>query len=166
MVPVILIFMIIPFIGVILFLLKSILKLSFSVAKILLVLFAVWIIFGFITGGIQQTLQNIGKPHVSTKEDGSALYLGAFTTGEFDMSPYISDKLASGEINMAFSNVSIKIPANSVLKIEAQAVFCKVEVEGHTQSISYGAKQYVTGTGENIITITLRGAFSTVHVVP
>lgn len=166
MIPVVVILLIIPVIGLILFLLKTILKLSFSVVKILAVLFALWLIYGFITGGIQQTLSNIGKPSITTQEDGSGLYLGAFTKGELDIEPYIQDKNGNVEIDVAFSDVYIKMPENCVLKIEAQAVFCNVEVEGHTQSISYGSKQLVTGTGENIVTIKLLGAFSTVHVIP
>lgn len=166
MIPVIVILLIIPVIGLILFLLKTILKLSFSVVKILAVLFVLWLLYGFITGGIQQTLSNLGKPSITAQEDGSGLYIGAFTKGDLDVSPYIVDKLGNVEIDVAFSDVYIKMPENSVLKIEAQAVFCSVEVEGHKQSISYGSKQFVTGNGENIVTVKLLGAFSTVHVIP
>ena len=70
MIPVIVILLIIPVIGLILFLLKTILKLSFSVVKILVVLFVLWLLYGFITGGIQETLKNIGKPSITTQEDG------------------------------------------------------------------------------------------------
>lgn len=166
MIPVIVILLIIPVIGLILFLLKTILKLSFSVVKILVVLFVLWLLYGFITGGIQETLKNIGKPSITTQEDGSGLYLGAFTKGELDVEPYILDKIGNVEVDVAFSDVYVKMPENCVLKIEAQAVFCNIEVEGHKQSISYGSKQFVTGTGENIVTMKLRSAFSTVHVIP
>jgi len=83
-----------------------------------------------------------------------------------DVEPYIVDKIGNVEVDVAFSDVYVKMPENCVLKIEAQAVFCNVEVEGHKQSISYGSKQFVTGTGENIVTMKLLSAFSTVHVIP
>ena len=166
MIPVIVVLLIIPVIGLILFLLKSILKLSFSVLKILAVLFVLWLIYGFVTGGIQQTLRNIGKPSLSVQEDGTGLYLGVFTKGELDVAPYIRDKQGNAEVNIAFSDVYIQMPENCVLKVEAQAVFCSVEVEGHKQGISYGSKQFVTGNGENIVTVKLLGAFSTVHIIP
>ena len=102
MIPVIVILLIIPVIGLILFLLKTILKLSFSVVKILVVLFVLWLLSWIYYGWHSGNAQNIGKPSITTQEDGSGLYLGAFTKGELDVEPYILDKIGNVEVDVAF----------------------------------------------------------------
>ena len=65
----VLVLMLLPIIGTILWLLKRVLKLSFSVGKILLLLFAIWFVFTAVTGGLSDVFGNISKPKIS-QEDG------------------------------------------------------------------------------------------------
>ena len=76
--------MLLPIIGTILWLLKRVLKLSFSVGKILLLLFAIWFVFTAVTGGLSDVFGNISKPKIS-QEDGKLTYISAFSKTDLDL---------------------------------------------------------------------------------
>ncbi|MFR6344992.1 MAG: hypothetical protein ACLUO4_09430 [Christensenellales bacterium] len=86
MIPVIVVLLIIPVIGLILFLLKSILKLSFSVLKILAVLLVLWLIYGFVTGHTADPAQHRKAKPQRARGRHRAVF-GVFTQGELDVAP-------------------------------------------------------------------------------
>ena len=83
----VLVLMLLPIIGTILWLLKRVLKLSFSVGKILLLLFAIWFVFTAVTGGLSDVFGNISKPKIS-QEDGKLTYISAFSKTDLDLADY------------------------------------------------------------------------------
>ena len=154
-----------PLLGLILFLVKTILKLSFSVGKILLILLAVWLIFGFITGGIQDTLANLGKPYVEQQEDGTVHYTGAFSQGELELSPYTEQsKLVQVDVDCALSSVTIHVPENCVVRLKVQAALCNMEVGTDKQFLFAGQREQVWGTGSTIIELNIRAGVASVRI--
>ncbi len=154
-----------PLLGLILFLVKTILKLSFSVGKILLVLLGVWLIFGFITGGIQETFANLGKPYVEQNEDGTVHYIGAFSKGELELSPYAEQsKLVKADVDCALSSVTIHVPENCVLRLKIQAALCQVDIQGDKEFLWAGQREAVLGAGGTIVEVTVRAGMAGVRI--
>ena len=154
-----------PLLGLVLFLVKTILKLSFSVGKILLILLGIWFIFCFITGGIQQTLANLGKPYVEQKDDGTVHYVGAFSKGELELAPYAEqNKLVQADVDCALSSVTIHVPENCVVRLNIQAALCQVEIEGDKQFLFAGQREEVLGAGGTIVEVTVRAGVASVRI--
>ena len=148
----------IALVSVVMFVLKMVLKLSFSFGKILILLLGVWLIFGFVTGGIQETFDHLGKPYVETREDGSVHYTAAFSTGELDLTDLAdgaSQRLLKAEINAALSKVKIVVPQGCVLKINRKCALVRYGTDEEKGLELWTDEESVIGSGNTIIEIKL-----------
>lgn len=164
MVFVLLALLALPVLGLVLFLVKTLLKLSFSVGKILLVLLILWLIIGVATGGLKQTIDNLGKPYISQDESGLVHYTGAFSVGELDVSQYTSQKLVKVDVNCALSSVTIIVPDDCVVKLKRQSALSKVEIEDRNEFVTFGEEEHVLGSGSTIVELTVRTGLSRVRI--
>ncbi len=155
-----------PLLSLVLFVAKIVLKLSFSVGKVLLVVFVVWLVIGFATGGIQQTLNHLGKPYVSQDEKGVVHYTGAFSTGEMNVGNYTSNKnLIQVEINCAFSKVDIHVPKNCIVKLNGKGLLTQLLIGSSNEFVAFGEKEVVLGTGSTIVELTVNSGISSVRII-
>lgn len=164
MVFVLLALLALPILGLALFLVKTLLKLSFSVGKILLVLLILWLIVGIATGGLKETFDNLGKPYISQDEAGVVHYTGAFSIGELDMSQYTGEKLMKVDVNCALSSVTIIVPDDCVVKLKRQSALSKVEIEDRDEFVAFGEEERVLGSGSTIVELTVRTGLAKVRI--
>ena len=155
-----------PLLSVILFVAKLVLRLSFSVGKILLVLFAAWLVIGFLTGGIQQTMDNLGKPSIKADEQGIVHYIGAFSSGELDLSVYDrGTHHIQAEINCALSKVTIRVPKDCVVKFNGRGLLTQLLIGSNGEFVTFGEKETVLGTGSTLVELTVNSGLSSVCIV-
>ncbi len=155
-----------PLISIVLFIAKIVLKLSFSIGKVLVVLFAIWLIIGFATGGIQDTISHLGKPYVTQDEKGVVHYTGAFSTGEMNVGSYASSSnLIKVEINCALSKVDIHVPKNCIVKLNGKGLLTQLLIGSSNEFVAFGEKEVVLGTGSTIVELTVNSGISIVRIV-
>ncbi|MBE5781459.1 MAG: hypothetical protein E7328_06545 [Clostridiales bacterium] len=154
--------MILPIVATVLWLVKKVLKLSFSVGKILLLLFALWFVFTAVTGGLSDVFSNIGKANI-TQKDGELTYISAFSGTELDLDEYMEHN-ETFSINTAFGSVTLRIPENTVVRIKAQGFGIQLIEGEEKETIFFGEKQIVVGNGSVFRDITLNGGFMTLNI--
>jgi hypothetical protein len=155
-----------PLLSVILFIAKFALKLSFSVGKVVLVLFVLWFAIGFATGGLQQTLDNLGKPYVSTDEQGVVHYTGAFSVGEIDIAKHVTDsRLVRVEINAAFSKVDVKVPDNCIVRFAGRGLLTQLLINENGEFVAFGQTDRVIGSGNTIVELTVNSGIAIIRIV-
>jgi hypothetical protein len=155
-----------PLLSIVLFLVKIVLRLSFSVGKVLLVLLVVWLIIGFATGGIQETIDHLGKPYVNQDEQGVVHYTGAFSTGQLDVGKYTAkNKLVEVEINCAFSKVDVKVPDNCIVRLNGRGLLTQLLVGQNNEFVAFGEKEAVFGSGDTIVELKINSGLAIVRIV-
>ena len=164
MIVALIILALLPLLGLVLWLLKAVLKLSFSVGKILLVAFIIWLIYAAVSGTLTDTLGNIGKHEVSEK-NGVIRYVGVFSSEPFDPTALVADDYTKIEMNSVFSDVQVRVPQGTVLKVEARGAVSGISINGTKEKLWAGSKSYVVGSGSKIVEIVLNGAFTRVTFI-
>lgn len=153
-----------PLLGLVLWLLKAVLKLSFSVGKILLIAFIIWLIYAAVSGTLTDTLGNIGKHEISEK-DGVIRYVGVFSSEPFDPTALVADDYTKIEMNSVFSDIKVTVPHDTVMRIQARGAVSEIGVNGAQETLWAGSKSYVAGSGSRIVEIVLNGAFTKVTFI-
>lgn len=154
-----------PLISIALFVLKIVLRLSFSVGKVLLVLFALWLVVGFATGGLQETMDHLGKPYVSQDDQGVVHYTGAFSAGELDVADYTTtDHLIKVEINCAFSKVDITVPDNCIVRLNGRGFITQLLINENGEFVTFGETETIFGTGDTIVELVINSGCSSVRI--
>ncbi len=164
MVFVLLALLALPILGLVLFLVKTLLKLSFSVGKILLVLLVIWLIIGIATGGLKQTIDNLGKPYISQDEAGVVHYTGAFSSGELDLRQYTGEQLIKVDVNCALSSVTVIVPEDCVVKLKRQSALSQIQIEEQDEFVAFGEEERVLGSGSTIVELTVRTGLAKVRI--
>ncbi len=155
-----------PLISIALFILKIVLRLSFSVGKVLLVLFAVWLVISFATGGLQETLNHLGKPYVSQDDQGVVHYTGAFSAGELNVAEYVTDsRLIKVEINCAFSKVDVKVPDNCIVRLNGKGFITQLLINEDGEFVAFGETETVIGTGDTIVELVINSGCASVRII-
>ena len=155
----VLLLMLLPIIGTILWIVKKLLKLSVPVAKVLLVLFAAWFLFTALTGGLSQAFGNISKPRIQQEEDGTITYLSAFSSTEFSMGDYAYTEKGAA-ITTAFGKVTIQPPQDTVLRVTVRGMGIRATVPGQEgYTVIFGEEQFTVGSGTRALDVTVNGAF-------
>ncbi|MDL2224758.1 hypothetical protein LJC20_00900 [Eubacteriales bacterium OttesenSCG-928-M02] len=156
--------MLLPIIGTLMWILKRVLKLSFSVGKVLLVLFCLWFVFTAVTGGLGDVFGNIGKARITHKE-GQANYLSAFSKTHFNMADQMEEGEEAAIINTAFGMVTVTVPENTAIKLTVRGVGANVWVHGEKDVILFGERVYIVGSGSRIVEMEVNAAFMKVEFV-
>lgn len=148
----------IPVIGLLLWIIKKLLKLTMPVAKIVLIIFAVWFVFTAITGGLNDAFGNIGEPHI-TSEDGKTTYLVAFSDNTLDISEYVTSNYQEISVDCIISDLKLKVPDDCVVKLTVTGAVASVAGGEDKDTVWLGRKQLVIGSGSKIVEMRLNAAF-------
>ena len=159
----VLVLMLLPIIGTILWLLKRVLKLSFSVGKILLLLFAIWFVFTAVTGGLSDVFGNISKPKIS-QEDGKLTYISAFSKTNLDLADY-QEQNQEYSVNTAFGSVTVTVPQGTVVKLTVQGFASTIHDGEDKTTLAFGEKELVVGSGSNIVEMRVNAAFMRLNFI-
>jgi energy-coupling factor transporter transmembrane protein EcfT len=155
-----------PLLSVVLFIAKIVLRLSFSVGKVLLVLFAVWVVVGLATGGLQQTLDHLGKPYISQDEQGVVRYTAAFSAGSIDAGDYVNEsRLVRIEINCAFSKVDVHVPQNCIVRLVGRGFLTRQLIGEDGGFIAFGETDRVFGTGDTIVELVVNSGAASIRII-
>lgn len=149
----------IPVIVIVLLLVKCIIKLPFSILKLLIVIIAVWFVFTAINGGFNDIISSISQPQISQK-DGKLNYLQAFGDNVLDLTAYPNIEELEVNINSILSTVKLKVPEGCIISITVNgAAVTVVKNDGTQDTLPIGSKKIAVGSGSKIISMTLNGAF-------
>ena len=149
----------IPVILIVLLLIKSIIKLPFSILKILVVIFVVWIVITAVNGGFSDVISSISQPQISQK-DGKLNYTLAFNEKVLDLAGYPDIEELEVNINSILSTIKLKVPENCIISLTVNgAGVTIVKSDGTEETLPIGTKKTSVGSGSRIIYMTLNGAF-------
>lgn len=149
----------IPVILIVLLLIKSIIKLPFSILKILVVIFVVWIVITAVNGGFSDVISSISQPQISQK-DGKLNYTLAFNENVLDLAAYPDIEELEVNINSILSTIKLKVPENCIISLTVNgAGVTIVKSDGTEETLPIGTKKTSVGSGSRIIYMTLNGAF-------
>ena len=154
-----------PIILLVLWIVKVVLKLTFSLAKVLLVLVVIWFIFTAVTGGLSDVISNFNQPHITTESGGLTRYMrymSAFSKSDFDITPYLTDRIVEMEMDCAFSEITIDLPDQVVVKIKAMGALTEIVDGDKKVLLPIGEKQFVVGSGSTILEIQINSAVTRV----
>lgn len=152
------------FIGLLLWIIKSVMKFTFSIAKLLMVLFVVWFAFAAFTGGVGQAIDGIGEVTLS-EENGTYTSNAFFSSGEIDLSTLAQ---AEGnielEINGAAADITLKLPDDYVAIVNFKGAALQADLPEESKFILVSKENIVTGSGHGLIQVRLNAAFCKLRV--
>lgn len=149
----------IPVVAILLLLVKSIIKIPFSILKILIIILAVWFVFTAVNGGLNDVISSISQPQISQK-DGKLNYTLAFSDNVLDLTAYPNIEELEVNINSILSNIKLIVPEDCIISITVYGAGVTVQKSDGTQdTLPIGTKKTAVGSGSRIIYMTLNGAF-------
>lgn len=153
-----------PIVGLLLWIIKTALKVSFSVIKVLAVLFVVWFIYAVISGGVWQAIDGIGGPSIEQQGDGYTVN-AAFSDGVFDLSGGVA-RVTDVRVNGVASKLKVLLPANTMASIKYTGVALRTDAGGEEEFslVDRGAEAYEYGSGTNVVYIEVVAAFCEIEL--
>ena len=119
---------------------------------------------GIATGGLKQTIDNLGKPYISQDEAGVVHYTGAFSSGELDLRQYTGEQLIKVDVNCALSSVTVIVPEDCVVKLKRQSALSQIQIEEQDEFVAFGEEERVLGSGSTIVELTVRTGLAKVRI--
>lgn len=154
-----------PVLGLLLWIIKIVLKTSFSVIKVVAVLFVVWFIYSVVSGGIWQAIDGIGGPSIEQHGDKYTVN-AAFSDGVFDLSGGVG-RVTDVRVNGVASKLRIVLPANTMASIKYTGAVLNTSAgdEQEFNLIDRGAEAYEYGGGTNVVYFEVVAAFCQIELV-
>lgn len=153
-----------PIIGLLLFIIKTVLKVSFSVIRVIAVLFVVWFVYVLFSGSLFQAIDGIGGPSVEQHGDRYTVN-AAFSDGELDLSQSQS-RVMEVKVNGVASTLRIKLPESTVVQVKHSGAIINTNTQNETEFFLVGWKgdSQVYGSGTNLVQIEVVAAFCNIEL--
>lgn len=154
-----------PIIGALLWIIKTALKVSFSVLKVVAILFVVWFIYAVASGGIGQAIDGIGGPSIERSGDTYTVN-SAFSDGELDLSGGVG-RITDVRINGVASRLRLILPTGTMVSVKYTGAALRTvsDDEEEFNLVDRGVEAHMFGSGTDVVYVEVVAAFCQVEVV-